>query len=302
MKRTTIMYLAAALLLPATACTKGGKQGEGGKRRGNGEGAQVPVEAATVEAKDLPQTIEIVSVLTGRKQAEVYSRAAGKISAIGPSEGARVKAGEVLFRVDRSEPGESFLATPVVSPINGWVGRWHVTSIGEQVTAQQAIVTVVDDEALRASVQVPTQEWLLVSSATPVRVRVGTDVKQAKVVGVSRSAEGSSSRGTVTVEIPNSEHHWKAGMVAIVAFDLDTKPRVVIPTSALSITDQGAFVFTVEEGKAKRQRVKFNAVDNDHVEILEGLSAGATVVTEGVSQIGDEVALKVVEKGAERKQ
>lgn len=301
MKRT-IFCLTTALLF-TIGCTKDGSKDGGGRggKRGGKDSMAVPVEASAIVAKDLPRTIEVVAVLTGRRQAEVYSRAAGKISAIGPSEGTRVKTGDLLFRVDRSEPGESFLATPVLSPITGWVGRWHVTSIGEQVTAQQAIVTVVDDESLRASVQVPTQQWLLVSNQTPVRVRVGSDVRTGKVVGVSRSAEGSSSRGTVTVEITNADHHWKAGMIAIVAFDLDTKPRLVVPTSALSITDQGDFVFTVEDGKAKRQRVTFATVDNDNVEILEGLTPGATVVTEGVSQVGDDVAVKVVDAPTEQK-
>jgi multidrug efflux pump subunit AcrA (membrane-fusion protein) len=277
------------------AGSKAGKQRGG--RRGQ-SGAFVAVRAQRAEAKDLPEVLEVVAVLAGRKQAEVYSRVSGKVSYIGPTEGRRVKEGEVLFRVDRSDPGESFLATPVVSPISGWVGRWLVTSTGAQVTAQQPVVSVVDDEQLKTSVMLPTDQWLRVSEGAEARVSVGSETRIGKVTGIARAAESTAARGTVTLEIPNTDHTWKAGMVATVAFDLDVKPRMVVPASSLSITDQGSFVFLVKDGKAERAPVKFSVIDNDRVEILEGVAAGASLVTEGVNQVGDGVAVKVVEDDA----
>jgi membrane fusion protein, multidrug efflux system len=98
----------------------------------------------------------------------------------------------------------------------------------------------------------------------------------------------------VSIEIDNGDHVWKAGMVANVTFELDMKPRLIVPASALSITDQGPFVFVIKDGKAHRVAVKFAVIDNDTVEILEGLEAGAQIVTEGVNQVGDGVAVKVV--------
>jgi membrane fusion protein (multidrug efflux system) len=114
-------------------------------------------------------------------------------------------------------------------------------------------------------------------------------------MGISRAAEASSSRGTITVEIPNSDHKWKAGMVASVFFDLDVRPRIIVPAAALSITDQGAFVYVVEEGKAKRTAVDFQVIDNDTAEITKGLEAGKKIIIEGINQVGDGLAVNVVE-------
>lgn len=286
------LLLSLSLLLAITGCDKKSKDR-------NKKGKQVLVKTEIVQSALLPQQVPMVTVMEGRKQAQIYSRVAGKISFLGAAEGKRVKEGEVLFRVDRSDPGESFLATPVVSPINGWVGRWLVTSIGAQVTAQEPVVTVVDDETLVARVLLPTDEWLKVSETSVVRVQVGQEIRPAKVIGITRSAETLSSRGTISVEIDNKDHGWKAGMLAVVTFDLDPKPRIILPATALSITDQGTFVFVVRDGKAHRIFVKFAVIDNDKVEILEGLKVEEAVVTQGVNQLGDGLSVKVIDNAKE---
>lgn len=286
-----IILFAVSLLLCLASCDKNAK-GRGGKKE-----KLILVKAQLVKAESLPQHVPMVAVLQGRRQAQVYSRVAGRISFLGAPEGKKVKERDILFRVDRSDPGESFLATPVLSPITGWVGRWLVTSIGSQVSAQEPVVTVVDDEQLIARVLLPTEEWLKVSSETVVRVQAGRETRNAKVIGITRSAETLSSRGTISVEIENNDHVWKAGMVAVVTFDLDQRNRIILPAAALSITDQGSFVFVIREGKAHRLPVTFDVIDNDQVEILEGLKEAELVVTQGVNQLGDGLKVKVIENG-----
>ncbi len=291
------------LIFVATACNKGSKNGANdGKRnaggRGGGVGRATAVKVQLVAAQSLPHKIDIVAVLKGRKQAEVYSRVSGKIASAGPAEGTQVKAGQVLIRIDRSDPGESFLTTPITSPISGWIGRWIVSSIGEHVSAQEPLVTIVDDEVLTAAVMLPTKEWLQVTKETPVQVSVSSEKREAVITRIARAAEAASGRGTVHVDVNNPDHRWKAGMVANITFDLDTKPRIVVPAPALSITDQGSFVFVVQDNVAKRLSVKFVVIDNDQVEILEGLPEGSQLITEGVSQVGDSLPVKIVEEAA----
>ena len=283
-----------------------GKELQKGKAKHEGSGrsgrtSPVAVRAQHAEMSELAETIELVSVLSGHRQADVYSRVVGKISYIGPQEGKRVMAGEVLFRVDRSDAAESFLATPIISPISGWVGRWLVSNIGSQVTSQDPVVSVVDDASLKAVVMLPVDQWLRVSEATPVHIRIGDKTRLAKVISIARAAESTASRGSVTVEVLNADHQWKVGMVGMVTFAIDLKPRLVIPASALAMTDQGAFVFVAEAGKAKRVAVKFILIDNDRIEITDGLQAGAQVVTEGVNQIGDGLSITVSTDAVEPK-
>lgn len=268
----------------------GGKGGKGGRR----EAGPAVVRVETAVLKTLPAAISVVEQLTGKMQAEVYAKVVGRLSQLGPREGEAVRAGQVLFKVDRADPGESFLSTPVVSPISGWIGRWYATSLGEQVTTTAPVVSVVDDEVLRATVDLPTREWLLVNKDTAVSINVAGEDRQAKVVTVSRAGDASSGRGGVTVEVANPGRTWRSGMVARITLGLEPKPRIVIPTSGLTITDQGAFIYIVRDDKAARTPVDFTLIDADSVEITSGLKDGDQVVVAGTNMLSDQAAVRIV--------
>jgi RND family efflux transporter MFP subunit len=217
------------------------------------------------------------------------------VSALLKPEGAPVREGETLFRVDRSDPGESFLTTPVVSPIKGWVGRWMVLNIGQQITPNDPVVTVVDDTALRATISLPVSEWLAMTEDTKVRVKVEEEIREARVISVARAGDTASARGTVVVEVPNEEHTWRAGMVGLVELDLQPRDRMMIPASALTITDQGAFVFVADGDKAKRLEVEFQVIDSDTVEITKGIADKAEVVVVGANLLSPDAPINVIE-------
>lgn len=306
MNRRHLKTYACVLLIFLTgACNKdkagakGGKEpskgaaGAGSRGGGRGGGGPVAVRVQTAAVKTLPSNLSLITQLTGRKQADVYAKVLGRLSSIGKREGEAVKAGEVLFKVDRSDPGESFLSTPVVSPLTGWVGHWYVTSLGEQVTTQSPVVTIVDDEALRATVELPTREWLLVNKDTPVTVTVANDERPGKVLTIARSGDAASGRGSVTIEIANANRAWRSGMVARIRLGLDPKERIVIPATALIITDNGAFVYVVDGEAVRRAKVAFVLIDADQVEITEGLKNQEQVVVQGTNMLSDKAAIKI---------
>jgi multidrug efflux pump subunit AcrA (membrane-fusion protein) len=297
---------------PKGPVPKGGGEKEGGSRRGNKPRDPVAVKTMKVLLTERSRTVKIIGLLQGIKQVIVYSRVAGRVTFIGAKEGERVNAGAILMRVDRSDPGESFVPTPVTSPIDGWVGRWLVNSTGSQVNTQDPAVIIVDDTVLRTKVALPIDDWLKVTSQTPVQAEYqqdhipqsngeskGSSPKVASIAAIARTGDSLSSRGTVTVDIANSNHDWKAGMLVTIAFELDKKPRLIIPASALSLTDQGNFVFQLREGKAHRRAVKFRAFDHDFVEIEKGLEPGTEILTEGVHLVADGTQVKVVTESKE---
>lgn len=274
------------------ACHRaGGKNGKDKEKIKSDPAVRVQTVVSTI----LPRRVEHVAVLNGRRQSEVYARVAGKISFIGPQEGEAVREGQLLFNVDRSDPGSSFLKTPVVSPFTGWVGRWLMTSVGQQVNAQDSVVVIVDDLKLRATVELPTNDWLRVTAATKSEVIVGKEVRPASVVSIARSADVASGFGTVVAEVDNADHHWKVGMISVVAFELDPKLRTVIPATAVTITDAGPFVYVVKDAVATRKKITFGSVDNDHIEVLSGVSVGEKLITDGVSQVSDQSVVKMID-------
>ena len=287
----------ALVLLLLTSCilTPGcRREASDAKQAGaNEEKVGPPVTVSLVERKVTARTISIVAELRGVSQVDVFSKFIGKISFLGPKEGAHVARGETLFRVDRNDPGETFLNAPVESPIEGWVGHWNVVNVGWQIATDDPVVTIVDDSALRATVYLPLEKWTMIRNGTRVFVAVDGERRPGKVVGIARSAESGTGRGSAIIETANPTRSWRAGMVAKITLEIDPRDRILIPAAALSITDQGAFVYLVAEGKAKRQKVKFEVVDADFVEIIDGITENSRLVIAGGNLVSDGHPVKV---------
>ncbi len=61
----------------------------------------------------------------------------------------------------------------------------------------------------------------------------------------------------IQIEIDNSDHIIKPGMFATVQMTIaERKDAVTVPTNAILKDDSGQYVFTLDESKAKRIRVK----------------------------------------------
>lgn len=270
------------------------------KKGGRPDRGPSVVKTVTAQKRSAARTSESAVALVGRKQTNVFSKVAGRVTGIAVAEGQPVKAGQTLFRVDRSEPGESYLSVPVTSPISGWIGRWNVTE-GTQVSTQDAVVLVVDDQKLIANIYLPVQEWVQVRLNSKVTIKVDELTRPAKVLTIARAAEAGSGRGGLTVEVNNEDHAFKSGVVALAKLELDTRERLLLPASALRISDQGAAVFKVEDGKAQRVKVSYSLYNNDFVEVHSGINENDRVVSVGAHQLFDGAEVKE-DDGVENKQ
>jgi hypothetical protein len=71
------------------------------------------------------------------------------------------------------------------------------------------------------------------------------------------------------------------GMNARVRVSKNLGKRLVVPKSAVVLRSGREVVFTLEEGKAMWNYVTTGIENLDSREILEGLTAGQTVITDG---------------------
>jgi multidrug efflux pump subunit AcrA (membrane-fusion protein) len=262
------------------------------------------ISVKTIKSQRTKRALPISSLgtLQGQKQVTIYSKVAGRITFLGPSEGEPVKTGSILVRVDRSDPGDSFVPTPITSPIDGWIGKWHITSLGTQVSNQDPLVTVVDDSVLKVPITLPINYWLQVTPETKVSVKALEESQgnaldpKVSISAISRIGDGISARGSVTLTIDNNSHQLKSGMLVKATFQLSPRMRLIVPASALSLTDQGHFIYKIKEDRAYRQQITFIPYDHDQVEILSGLEEDIEIITEGVHLLSDGGKVQVTNK------
>jgi multidrug efflux pump subunit AcrA (membrane-fusion protein) len=251
------------------------------------------VKTVKVRQEMSPRIIEATVSLEGRNQVDVYSRVGGRLSALLLKEGESVKRSQILFKVDRTDPGENFMATPIESPVDGFIAKWNPNE-GAQITTQTAVVQVVDDRVLKATVSLPAKDWALISPRTEVLVESSGTQRKSRIFSISRAADPSSGRGTFEIEIENGQRIWRAGMTGTAKLKVDPKPRILVPAQAVVLTDQGAFVYAVENGIALRKPVQYEMMTNDVLEITEGLMGETEIVTSGNNMVTNNAPVRVI--------
>lgn len=177
----------------------------------------------------------------------------------------------------------------VRAPFSGWVSLRNI-SAGAVVGAGTEIAQISDISRIKLDFAVP--ETLLaqvrpgqaidaVAAAFPDRPFHGT------VATVDPVLNPETRAATVRAVLANPDRALKPGMLLTVRIEASARNAPSVPELALVGEGEQTFVYTVEEGKAKRIAVKTGLRQDGRVEITQGLANGARVVTEGVVKITD---------------
>lgn len=99
----------------------------------------------------------------------------------------------------------------------------------------------------------------------------------------------------VRARIPNQGLKLRPGMFARVGLRLGSRDNaLIVPEQALVPKGQATFVFRVVEGKARLAKVQIGSRNPGEVEIVEGLTARDTVVTEGQMKLQDGMPVMIL--------
>lgn len=134
----------------------------------------------------------------------------------------------------------------------------------------------------------PGAEATLTLDAFPYQSFTGT------VTAVEAVASPQSRLFGVRIEVPNPEGLLKPGMSARVRLAVDTRADVVaVPDQAIQSSDEGAFVYVVEQGLANRRAVQVGLSGGGWTEIVDGLAPGQHVVVSGHAAVADGVRVRI---------
>jgi RND family efflux transporter MFP subunit len=183
----------------------------------------------------------------------------------------------------------------VVSPIAGTVGILPIAA-GNYVTNTSAIATVDDRSSILVDFWVPERFAAAVGigdalKATPLASP--KDVYTGKVSAIDNHVDEKSRTLWVQATIENPADSLRAGMAFNVnmRFPGDTYPAV--SPLAVQWGADGAFIWTVEDGKARRVAVRIIQRNTETVLIDGPIASGAMVVTEGVQSVREGGAVRV---------
>jgi multidrug resistance efflux pump len=183
----------------------------------------------------------------------------------------------------------------IPSPMDGFVSE-RTADLGEYVSPQQKVATIVRTNPLRVRIDVPEQ-------AIP-EVRVGQSVSattsawpdrnfSGRVARIAPNVSAQSRTLTVEAEIDNSSGALKPGQFTTVRIlEERAEPAVLVPARAV-VTEAGVSrVFVIKDGHAEQRLVQTGQTEGDLIEIKQGVAADELVATSNQQQLTDGVAVK----------
>jgi multidrug efflux pump subunit AcrA (membrane-fusion protein) len=183
----------------------------------------------------------------------------------------------------------------IPAPIDGFVTE-RTADLGEYVSPQQKVVTIVRTNPLRIRIDIPEQAIpeVKVGQSVSITTSAWPDKNFAgRVARIAPNVSATSRTLTVEAEIENGSNALKPGQFATVRILQESAaPAVLIPSRAV-VTDAGVSrVFVIKNGHAEQRLVQTGQTEGDLIEIRNGVAADEQVATSNLEQLTDGIAVK----------
>ena len=300
MKKIALVTLSAAVLVSAfmfTGCKK---------KVAVEEDTEIiyAVTAKKLTAGTLDDYLEFGGDVDSVSSVSVMPDMAGKLSGVKVAVGDNVVKNQIIAYVDASRPGYNYSESPVKAPAAGRVISL-VTNIGTTVSQAMPVAKISNTEEMEIKINVPERFISRVQEGQRVELTFDAypgDVFAANVSEVSPVLDNSSRTMLTKVRIVQRDDKIKIGMYARVKLITESKDNtIVLPSTAIVTRDGAPYVFLLvdapnadEKPTVHQQAVKLGLTIDDKTEIVEGLTAGQTIVTKGQTLLSEGSKVNVV--------
>lgn len=242
------------------------------------EAAGIKTEIADKRA--IQETVALTGRITLNQNttAQVKARFPGIVREVKKGLGEAVGTGDVLAMV---ESNDSLQTYPVKSPISGVVLARN-TNVGD-VAGDQPLFTVANVSDVWAEFHVFPRDIDRIQGGQSVRVTSfeGEHTDEAKITVVSPIAEASSQTVVARATLQNRQGLWHSGMTVRGEVTVSEKDvQLAVKSSAIQRMEGKTVVFIQDGNRYSMRAIKAGISDSHWVEVVDGLKAGETYVSE----------------------
>lgn len=257
-------------------------------------GAAAEVKAAELNQQEAQRLYDEAQKLAVQKvvaRTLIAERAA--LLANAEAQLARVKASHSLQR-------ERLNRHKLKAPFDGVIATRNV-DVGEWLTPQNTVFTLVAQDDLRLSVQIPQQYYKQLRNTSDVLVSIIPDTTgmtsfEARLSRMVPVSDIQTRTFAAQIDLPDSETSGLVtGMSAVaeISFPDSEKAAVIIPKAAIKQHPDGnSSVFVVKNNRAHRIITDFTDMSNGKVAIY-GQAAGQTYIVSGIEVLKDGAPVEV---------
>ncbi len=224
-----------------------------------------------------------------------------RLSASGVAAQARLDEALTSLEAARIELRRSEVALAdrfVVAPFYGRIGLTEF-DVGDRIGPESEIATLDSRSTLLVRFEVP--EALLGRIAVDLGVSVepwsgGTDPVTGTIVDVGSRVSPDSRTFPVRARIPNPDDRLRPGMSFRVVLDVAGEPHPKVPEIAIQWGGDGAYVWIVADGLARRTPVIIVQRQDTGVLVEGAVGPGQRVVVEGLHRMRDGARVEIVSR------
>ncbi len=198
------------------------------------------------------------------------------------------------------EKGELILETSdekIIAPFSGIVGK---REIAQGVLGTESFILTLDDtSSIVLNIKVPEIYLNILKPGLSAEVKSDSFKRRfyGTVNSVSSRVDPSTRSVLANIIIKNKELKLIPGMLLDIKIIYDKKEQLGIPENSILIQGDTAFVYKVlEDNTVNKVEIKIGKRNFGKVSIVEGLSLGDKIVTEGISKVRDKIKIKILSK------
>jgi len=189
--------------------------------------------------------------------------------------------------------------TQITAPISGKVTSVTVSS-GEMVSPSIPLLSIIDVSRIFVKVGISEKDISKIKEGQKVNLEIDAFPEerfQGEVVSRGVAVDQISKTLEVKIEILQPEVQIPVGVFARGDILVKTnQDALIISSSALTRKKDGIYVYVIEEGIARQKEVVLGIIQDERVEILDGLSEEEEIVVLGNQELEDGVKVTVLEK------
>jgi RND family efflux transporter MFP subunit len=211
---------------------------------------------------------------------------------------ADVEASRQAMRIAELNLRESSVRAPI-----GGVVQTRTVQQGQYLQPGTVLATILQREPLLLRFQVTELDAPRLQNGMTATLKLKGSQREftAKLTLVAEAADPQTRMVPVTAQLDATEHqHWlRPGAFCVVTIPIgDARPGIVVPSLAVSPTEEGNLVYVVDDKNIVHARVVTLGMRTAEggVELRSGVNAGDVMVVRGVEPLSDGAPVKIKAK------
>ncbi|HAH61896.1 MAG TPA: efflux RND transporter periplasmic adaptor subunit [Treponema sp.] len=272
------------------------KSGGSGRKGQSTEKTTFSVKTQTAEVAVLHDYVEANGDISAVNSVAVYPDIGGKIASTEVTLGSPVRKGDVIVKVDPSEPGSNYALSPVYAPISGSIISTPL-KIGTTVTTSSTITTIGDIASLQITADIPERYAAALKKGLKAEITVVAYpdvIFPATVTYVSPVVDSTSRTKEIILAFDKNDSRINAGMFGKVKLYTYDYAGYVTVSSDVVVTKSGKqYLYVVkDDGTVEQREIQEGSSVDGVVQVLSGINPGEKIVVEGEQSLSDGSLIK----------